>query len=257
MRPIDPSSLKAFNCVLIISLFIFHNTVAQEQLTELTVDRPGVAEAPYTVAPGVFQFEIGFDYFKRYNSQLYDLPTSLIRAGISKKSELRLTLRSDLEDVKGKPQIALAPISLGIKRHIVQQYKRIPEIDILVNAVIPNPSSEVFSKKWGYEFLLLFQNDFYPNSAINYNLGFTWDSYVGQSVFSANFSYNYLPTQKVGLFAEYFGYMPQVLFSEHGVDAGMTYLLRRNIQADISSGISRIDGDTNMFVSVGFAIRLD
>ena len=243
--------------ILSSQLLVVRACFAQDQLTELTVDRPGVAEAPYTVAPKVFQLEIGFDYFKRYNSQLYDLPTSLIRAGVSEKSELRLTLRQDREEQNRKPEIAIAPISLGYKRHIIAQRKRIPEIDILANVIIPASPSPLFSKKLGYEFLLLFQNDFYPNSAINYNIGYTWDIYSGSNVFTANFCYNYLPTIKVGLFVEYFGYMPEAAYSEHGVDAGMTYLVRRNIQVDLSAGISKLDDNTNMFVSAGFAIRLN
>jgi Putative MetA-pathway of phenol degradation len=243
--------------VLVIFLSITNHLLAQEQMTEMTVDRPGFAETPYTVHRGVIQVEIGFDYFKRYNSSLYNLPTALLRTGINKKSEVRLTLQQSRDDSRGNVELGIAPISLGLKRHIVEQSRNLPEIDILANVIIPTSNSLLFSKTWGYEFLLLFENDFYPNSAINYNIGFTWDKNYGQSVFTANFCYNYLPSERTGLFIEYFGFMPGTLPSEHGIDGGLTYLLRRNLQIDFSVGISRVATNQNVFVSSGLSIRID
>lgn len=231
--------------------------IGQDQMTEMTVDRPGFAETPYTVSRGVFQLEIGFDYFNRYNSSLYNLPTALLRAGINKKYEVRLALQQSRDNGRGNAEMGIAPISLGIKRHVVQQNRKIPEIDILANAIIPIFNSPLFSKNWGYEFLLLFENDFYPNSAINYNVGFTWDKTYGQSVFTTNFCYNYLPSPRTGLFIEYFGFMPGTQPAEHGLDGGITYLLWRNLQMDFSVGISRVATNQNIFVSSGFSIRID
>lgn len=222
----------------------------------MTVDRPGFAETPYTVLPKKWQIETGFDYFKRYQNKIYNLPTVLLRTGLTKKSELRVNIREVLDEKIDSKAITLAPFTIGIKKHIVEQHKAIPEIDILIDAVVPIFDNSLFSKKWGYEFLLLFENDFYPNSAINYNVGFTWDSHIGESVFTANFSYNYLPTDKMGLFIEYFGFMPQSQASENGIDAGITYLLKSNLQGDLSSGYSIINSQHNIFLSLGITVRI-
>lgn len=230
--------------------------LSQDVLTELTVDRPGFAETPYTLTPGVFQIETGFDYFKRYNNKVYNLPTMLLRAGLTKKSELRVNLREVVDEKVDSKAIAIAPFTIGIKRHIIEQHKGVPEIDILVDVVVPIFDNSLFSKKWGYEFLLLFENDFYPNSAINYNVGFTWDTYAGEPVFTANFCYNYLPSDRVGLFAEYFAFAPHTQEYENGIDAGITYLLKSNLQADLSSGYSLINSQHNVFVSLGLTVRL-
>ncbi len=56
-------------------------SIAQDQLNELTVDRPGIAEAPFTVAPRTFQVETGFDYYKRTSGEIFFLPVSLFRTG--------------------------------------------------------------------------------------------------------------------------------------------------------------------------------
>ena len=60
---------------LVFSLFLIKLAHAQsDKLNELTVDRPGIAESPFTVAPGMFQFETGFDYYSRSTGKLYYLP---------------------------------------------------------------------------------------------------------------------------------------------------------------------------------------
>src|SRR6478609_1776677 len=65
--------------------------IDSDELNELTVDRPGIAETPFTVAPGTFQFETGFDYYSRYNGDVSFLPVVLFRTGLSKSAELRIT----------------------------------------------------------------------------------------------------------------------------------------------------------------------
>lgn len=222
----------------------------------MTVDRPGFSETPYTVAPRVFQIESGFDYFDRFDSKYYNLPTVLLRTGLSKKSELRVNFRETIDEKPNSKAISVAPITIGIKRHVIQQHKGIPEVDILVDVVAPVFDNALFSKKWGYEFLLLFENDFYPNSAINYNIGLTWDAVVGESVLTANFCYNYLPSERMGLFVEYFGFAPRHQASENGLDAGITYLLKSNLQADLSYGYSLVNARDNVFVSMGITVRL-
>lgn len=234
-----------------------HIAFSQSGLNEMTVDRPGIAESPYTVTPGTYQLEVGIDYFKRYNGELFHLPTALFRTGISKSAELRVSSRQVSNRTDGTSFTGVAPLSVGVKLHIVRQDEWIPEIDILTNVVIPiNPASSQ-SKTLGYEVLLLFQNDFYPNTAINYNVGYIWDSNRGKSIFTASFCFNYLPTSRVGLFAEYFGYVPGQLPTEHGLDGGMTYLLRPKLQLDISAGVSRLEKENNLFVSSGFTLRID
>lgn len=222
----------------------------------MTVDRPGFAETPYTVLPKKWQIETGFDYFNRHDSKLFNLPTVLVRTGLSNSSELRVAIREAAEETREITGIALAPVSLAIKKHVIQKKKWVPEMDVLAGVVVPVISSPHFSNKTGTEFLLLFENDFSEKTAINYNIGFTWDSGRGEHVFTADFCYNYLPNDRLGLFVEYFGFGPQSLPTENGFDAGVTYLLKSNLQADLSGGFSLVNARDNLFVSIGMTVRL-
>ena len=238
------------------TLLLFQQAFSQDELTELTVDRPGVADSPFTVPKGEYQFEFGFDYFKRATGELYNVPVGLLRTGISQRMELRVSSKNVIDKTDAATFLGVAPLSVGIKMHIVKERKWIPETDIMTSIVIPISPSATQSKNLGYEVLLLFQHDFYPNTAINYNIGYVWDAYRGKSVFTASFCFNYLPTRRLGLFAEYFGYVPDQWPGENGIDGGMTYLLHHWLQLDISTGVSRVQEQNIFFVSSGISFRL-
>lgn len=229
---------------------------SQEKLNELTVDRPGVAETPYTVLPKHYQFEVGFDYFERAPGKVFNLPIILFRTGINDKTELRLSSRHVVDKTSSNFYDGVSPFSAGIKRHIVKQKKWVPEIDVLANLVVPLSPTADQSSKLGYDFLLLFQNDFYPNSALNYNIGYLWDHVRGTNSFTISACYNYLPFERVNFFVEYFCFVPDGWWGEQGIDAGVTFLAVDNVQLDLSAGYSLLEGHNNYFVSSGISFRL-
>jgi len=239
-----------------VCLITYPQLSAQTELNELTVDRPGISESPFTVSPGTFQFETGFDYFSRSSGDFYYLPVMLFRTGLSNGAELRITERDVIESSGEERVKGFSPLNVGVKVHIIKQQGWIPETDILTNLVIPMGSSTLQPNGLGHELLLLFQHDFSEKAAINYNVGYLWYGIEQGEIFTASFCMNYLPTRRVGCFLEYY------MFSaswpgEQGVDGGMTYLLGPHLQLDLSGGISKQDGHTNFFLSSGFSIRIE
>lgn len=242
-------------CLLVQSLVVFAQE--QDQLNELTVDRPGIAEAPFTVSPGMYQLETGFDYYKRTNGEIYFLPVSLLRVGLSNNTELRISAKNILDKTSSQKLKGFSPLTVGIKTHIIAQRGWIPETDVLVDLIIPLSSADLQPAKLGHDVLLLFQNDLSPKTAINYNVGLIWDGFSDESLFTASFCFNYLPTDKVGIFIEYFDFLRTKGAKEHGIDGGFTFLLWPFIQADFSTGVSWVDGSQNHFVSSGISIRIE
>ncbi len=242
--------------VFILLMCIVSVALSQDKLNELTVDRPGVAETPYTVAPKHYQFEIGFDFYDRPGGKIYNLPVVLFRTGINEKTELRLSSRYVQDKTLSNAYDGVSPFSAGFKRHVVKQKKWVPEIDVLANLVVPLSPSMDQSSKLGYDFLLLFQNDFYPNSALNYNIGYLWDYVRGTNAFTISACYNYLPFERVNFFVEYFCFVPDGWWGEQGIDSGVTFLAVDNVQLDLSAGYSLLEGNNNYFVSSGVSFRL-
>lgn len=232
-------------------------SVAQDQLNELTVDRPGIAEAPFTVAPRTFQLETGFDYYKRTSGEIFFLPVTLFRTGLSRNTELRISVKNIQDKTSSQKLKGFSPLTVGIKTHIIEQQGWIPETDILVDLIFPLSNSDLQPADLGHDVLLLFQNDLSPKTAINYNIGVIWDGFSDEELFTASFCFNYLPSDKVGLFIEYFDFLRSQGAKEHGVDGGFTFLLHRMVQADLSAGISWVDGNQNHFVSSGISFRIE
>jgi len=235
------------------------NLIAQDQdrLNELTVDRPGIAEAPFTVAPHTFQLETGFDYYKRTSGEIYFLPVTLFRTGLSRNTELRISVKNIQDKTSSQKLKGFSPLTVGIKTHIIEQRGWIPETDILVDLIFPLSNYDLQPADLGHDVLLLFQNDLSPKTAINYNIGLIWDGFSEEELFTASFCFNYLPSDKVGLFIEYFDYLRSQGAKEHGLDGGFTFLLHRMIQADLSAGISWVSGNANHFVSSGISFRIE
>lgn len=230
-------------------------TWGQDKMNELTVDRPGIAEAPFTVTPGMYQLETGFDYYKKTNGEIYFLPVSLFRTGLSKAAELRVTIKNIHDKTLTAPLRGIAPLTVGIKTHIIEQQGWIPETDILADVIFPLGSSDLHPEDLGHDILLLFQNDLSEKFAINYNVGLIWDGNTNKNQFTASFCFNYLPSDKLGLFIEYFDYIKRSGTEEHGLDGGFTFLLNPHMQADLSAGISLADGNFNHFISTGLSFR--
>ena len=131
----------------------------QDRLNELTVDRPGIAEAPFTVAPRTCQLETGFDYYKRTSGEILFLPVTLFRAGLSNNTELRISAKHILDKTAAQKLNGFSPLTIGIKTHIIEQRGWVPETDILVDLIIPISSTDLQPEKMGHDVLLLFQND--------------------------------------------------------------------------------------------------
>lgn len=227
-----------------------------DELNELTVDRPGIAESPFTVAPGMYQFETGFDYYSRSAGNLYYLPVMLFRTGLSKGAELRITARQLVDKTDNNSLSGIAPLNIGVKVHIIEESGWIPETDILTNLVIPTGNTSANSGFLGHEILLLFQHDLTPKTAINYNVGYLWSGFLQREIFTGSFCFNYLRTDRSGVFIEYYMFA-STWPGEQGIDGGVTYLLKPKLQLDISAGYSKLDNQDNFFISSGFSIRLE
>lgn len=237
-------------------MLAYSDLFGQDHLTEMLVDRPGIAEATYVVPKGIYQFEVGFDYHRQPNTVTYYYPDVLLRTGILKNTELRVQARQIASLEQGQTHLGISPLRIGVKTKLRKQKKGIPDIALIADAVIPFTNHPQSARSIGPELILLFENDFYPNTSINYNIGFVWDADLDQDVLTGSFCYNYLPTDRVGLFIEYFSFVSGKNWpGEQGVDLGFTYLTNPNVQVDLSAGYSIINKENNLFISSGVSFR--
>jgi hypothetical protein len=92
--------------------------------------------------------------------------------------------------------------------------------------------------------------------SIGYNIGAEWDGETAVPGYFYSFALGIGLTEKLGMFLEGFGLLPEKGNSEHLFDAGFTYLVFPNFQLDISSGIGLNENAIDNFLSFGLTYRL-
>ena len=253
-------------------LFLSFNIIAQE--SEIITDRPNQAESPFTIDRGTVQIESGL-LFERYEvsntvaAHRSAYPTNLFRIGLVNRLELRL-----VNEVVGYRTIntgtneELAKVSGTENMHVGLKYQltgtnRKTAVGVVTHAILPTGSKGISNERYGVYSRINISHEFTDKKYIstnlgynNYDLDFTEDGLVRKA--NGNFTYTFVYGvgigERLGLYVEAFGDLVEFEDWESNMDAGMTYLLKENIQIDYSYGwgVNRIMN----YHSIGISVRL-
>ena len=217
----------------------------------IITDRPGFSTGPDTVARGVTQAELGFEW--NPDTDAVTLPFALLRHGIGEATEVRLAWSGV---VTGTGEAGTLGGGVEIKHTLREGEGASPTLGVLVGVNVPG-----------------------DGGPLNPNAGFLWSSSLGDawSVFgTATVSAPDTDTDmgggrrfvgtnavgvsrslgKAGFFVEHF-----VSVTEGGdeetqlIDAGLTYLVTDDLQIDVNGGVSVGGADADGFVGAGLAYR--
>ena len=262
--------------LVLILLIVVSNIYSQEIIT----DRPDKTESVETVGKGKFQIETGMEYtsftygdifgyiddttsvtFTNLKSRTLTLPTTLIRYGISKNVELRLSFNFDKQSYNDDRlivnELSLNAPRIGTKIHLYDGKEYMPAISFIGSVTIPGIGAK--DKKTDYlnpELLLAFSNDLNENLSLGYNLGIEhdYDNKATNLFYSASLGIGLTP--KLGAFAELYGNFPNDDYSSHqNIDGGFTYLIQNNIQVDVYGGIGLSSVSNNFMLGTGIAYK--
>jgi hypothetical protein len=84
----------------------------------ITTDRPDVTEASVVVPKGSLQIENRATWTSDHGSQTFDLSESLIRLGLSARTEFRVVVPNYLRGIGGADAHGFGDIALGMKQQI-------------------------------------------------------------------------------------------------------------------------------------------
>ena len=246
-----------------ISMFSF----SQESDTSeaLVTDRPDATEASSTVGKGVLQFETGglYESFEENNiqSENYTFNTMLIRYGILDNLELRL----GWDFVEGVTKVngnkldnitsGLSPLLLGIKIDIAEENGSMPEI-ALIGHVFPifSAAEDYRPETTAVDFRLSLSHTLSEKSSLGYNIGAQWGNDSPEAAAIYTLAYGYSFTDKFGFYAELYGDLPEDSSANHFWDAGITYLVSKDLQLDTYIGTSITKGQ-DLLLGLGFSYR--
>ena len=203
--------------ILIIFSLSFANNFAQ-----ISTDRPDQTEGTHVLRNGDFQIESGWTF----NSDGGSL-NNLLRIGTFKGIELRFStnLISGHEDMTGLFP-SLDNLEFGAKFKILDKKETLTKISFLSHLSV---STEYSDNSGGLLNRVLVSHELSESFELAYNLGYSkyFEQDNGLLVYSLVIAKSF---GNLGAFVEIFG------DSYSNWDLGITYLIKENLQADISYG---------------------
>lgn len=259
-----------------------------QQINDIVTDRPDQTESPTVVPKGFLQIEMGGVFERSTRTIVYDdipvftrtikftndtySPEILIRYGLSKKIELRLSteyIRNTTTVETTPPLISLqnpisivygfAPITIGTKIKLFEEKKIRPTTSLIFSLSIP------FDTKYPYQtdyvspsFRFTCQHTLSERFSLSYNLGGEWENNKGGSTSTGIYtlSLGVSLINNLLMYVESYGFLTQREKPDHRIDGGFAYLIRKNIQLDISGGYGITEISPDYFVAAGLSFRI-
>jgi len=230
---------------------------AQEK-EPIETDRPDQTETPAIVPKGMFQMENGFSFEKSArNSERFVVPSSLLKYGFNGKFEFRLIAEFSTDHTGGTKISGLSPILVGFKVSICEEKGILPKTSLIGHLSIPDLASDKLKATfYAPMFRFTMQHTLTDKINLGYNLGAEWDGETPEPTFIYTLTSGFSLSEKMGCYAEVYGFAPQKDKADHRFDAGFTYLLSNNFMIDASGGFGITANAPDYFTALGFSFRI-
>lgn len=253
------------SCLSLIALMFTVGIMAQEEVPEMSSDRPDAAESPSVLSYKAFQIETGFGIFGSEDDDIkvkgIQYNTTLLRYGLFENAELRFEMNYDAFDQEianmDSSYSGFSPFTVGTKVGVYEGNGIIPELGLLVSFGLPNTGHKDFYLAFlAPEIILAASNEISERVELEYNIGMEWDGFSARAsgIYAAALGLEL--SDKIGLFGELYGEFAEEVDTELSFDAGLVYLLQPNIQLDISGGSGLNEAAKGYFAAVGITWRL-
>jgi hypothetical protein len=240
--------------------FLFFQTVVvtAQQIEPIQADRPDQTETPYLVPCGMIQVETGFSFQKNDAiSNTNILPSTLWKYGLNENFELRLITSYTSENNQNETISGVNPILIGCKIKISDEKGFVPKTSFIGHFSIPKLATKAFQGDfYAPKFRFVMQHTLSNKATLSYNLGAEWDGFSAEPTFIYTLTSGFSLTDKIGFYAETFGFAPQNDIANHSFDGGITYLINDNFMLDLSSGFGITKNAPKKYFALGFSFRI-
>ena len=239
---------------------------AQSGDDSIKSDRPGIADSSEVIGARRFQIETGVTREAHGRGEDPErkifLPT-LVRLGITDRFEVRFEtdLYAWMRGPDGEPSEAFAPASLGFKYQFMEAEGMRPSLGVIARASPPSGTRSLRSRHTTWDVRLAADWELGEQWSLNPNIGVGTDEDGEGERFTTRLfatTLAYRPVRTLELFLDAAAQRPEAPGGRSAViyDAGLAYLLRRDVQVDFSVGV-RGSGSTppRSFVSAGLSVR--
>lgn len=248
-------------CILTFPAF------GQDAAPDMVTDRPDQTESSSVVPHRFLQIETGFLMAQKeddeYTQKSLVYNTTLLRYGLLENFELRL----GMEYLGGEIMInsidtsftfsGFGPLYTGFKVMIAEEEGWRPEMAFLGGLALPFTASDEFRpENTSASMRFAFSHTLSDRFSLGYNLGAFWggDTPIPQYFYSVALGIGI--TQKLGMYIEGFGEIPESGSAQHMLDGGFTFLALPNLQFDISGGIGINEVAPDYYFGAGLSYRI-
>jgi len=233
----------------------------------LVTDRPDQTESSITVPHKSLQIETGIilEHYKNDNATFnnWGFGTTLLRYGLLQNLELRLGnyyqySKLEFKNSTDTIQQGIGPFTGGLKVFIADEEGWRPQLSLLADITLSDLGETDFRPSYSYTTIKLAASHTLSNAfALGYNLGYANNGEDPKGMFVYSLVLGTSLTNKLSAYAEIYGTFDDREIPRHRIDGGFTYLLRNNLQLDLSAGLGPEDKGISMwFTSVGGSWRI-
>lgn len=228
---------------------------------ELITDRPDQTESAAIVPKGSVQLETGpYLILNDGNEREWSYNTLLARIGLLSWIELRLQgayegYRYEWEGGSASAK-GLAPLIIGAKVKLLEEKGRVPQTALMYHITLPGTGGKSFQVDFAeHELRANFSHTLSDKLELAYNLGAQWQELKeADGMYTLSFAYDL--GDKVGVFAEAFGFLIEDEQNKHSIDVGITLLARPNLQLDAYLGRGLTENANDWLFGGGFSWRI-
>jgi hypothetical protein len=132
----------------------------------------------------------------------------------------------------------------------------IPMTAVILSTGIPALAGEKFKlKHFNPDLKLACHNELSDKFDLEYNFGLSWNTEDKTKTGFYTLSLNYAPFQIASVYIESFTYYQKELVPDYNLDFGFSFILKKNMEADIYAG-TQLREQPNILFGAGFSIRL-
>jgi hypothetical protein len=255
---------KRFAGILLLSwmtpgAFLYSQTGTDSNQPIITTDRPAVTDSSTVVPKYDLLFENGFTETGNQGQRSFDFPETLVRFGLTSKTELRLTAPDYFENFnEGNGfDTGLGDLSLGVKQQLTTTWKGF-DASLVVALSFPTGANSTSSHGYDPQFLLPWSHAVSKNWTAAGMFGLLWPTQSGTRNLTGqpSFLLDRQNTNRWDTFIEYVGDFAQYGGSQHLLHLGTAFKITSNQQLDFHVGFGLSPATVAHFVGFGYSFQL-